>query len=117
MTLPRVALISAVLVAVSSVALANQVYKWKTIEFKDLTRDVDTIVDGENVYYNEESVIMTGFDYDVETGYVCAAFPRTKPSVPVTIGCFSSDDAKNMDSPKFSAFPTVADNDLPVSSE
>lgn len=98
-----------------SFCAANQVYKWKTIAFKDLTRDVDTIVDGENVYYNEENVIMTGFDYDVETGYICAAFPRIKPSVPVTIGCFSADEYEKMDTPKFTAFPTVADNDLPVS--
>lgn len=103
-------------VALVSVAAANQVYKWKTIEFKDLTRDVDTIVDGENVYYNEENVIMTGFDYDMETGYVCAAFPRNKPSVPVTVGCFSSDEyEKQQQSPQFTGFPTVADNDLPVS--
>lgn len=98
----------------NSFCAANQVYKWKTIAFKDLTRDVDTIVDGENVYYNEENVILTGFDYDVETGYICAAFPRIKPSVPVTIGCFSADEYDKNETPKFTAFPTVADNDLPV---
>lgn len=108
-------LCAASLACLLSLAAANQVYKWNSIHFKDLTRDVDTIVDGENVYYKEDNVIMSGFDYDMETGHICGAFPRIKPSVPVTVGCFNADEYDRMDTPKFSAFPTVADNDLPVS--
>lgn len=105
-----------VLVAVLSSALvtANQVYKWNTIEFNGLTRDAATVVDGEHVYYDPQNVIMTGAHYDVTTGFVCAAFPRIKHSVPVTVGCFSADEYDRMDKPKFTAFPSVADNDLPV---
>lgn len=96
-----------------SLVASSQIYKWNTIQFEGLTRDVDTIVDGD-VYHNEESVVMTGAHYDVETGFVCAAFPRVKPSVPVTVGCFSTDEYDQMSAPKFTAFPSVADNDLPV---
>lgn len=58
---------------------------------------------------------MTGFDYDPETGYICAGFARYKPSVPATIGCFSVEEYARGTSPKFTAFPTYSDNDLPVS--
>lgn len=98
-----------------SLVTANEVYKWNTIKFKDLPRDVNTIVDGEHVYYNEKNVIMTGFDYDIETGFICAAFPRIKHSVPVTVGCFNVEEYDKMDTPQFTPFPSVADNDIPVS--
>lgn len=103
------------LAVILSSCAANQVYKWKTIQFKGLTRDPDTIVDGGNVYHNEENVMITGFDYDTETGYMCGAFPRIKSSVPVTVACFSADEYEKMTIPKFTPFPTTADNDLPVS--
>lgn len=114
---PKVILTWGLLLALSSFVAANQVYKWKTIQFKDLPRDVDTIVDGENVYYNEENVLMSSAHYDLDTGFICAAFPRIKPSVPVTVGCFSADEYDQQNTPKFTAFPTVADNDLPVGFE
>lgn len=109
-TAPRVAL----LLAVCALVASSQIYKWNTIQFQGLTRNVDTIVDGENVYHNEESVVMTGAHYDVDTGFVCAAFPRVMPSVPVTVGCFSTDEYDQISAPKFTPFPSVADNDLPV---
>lgn len=107
-----IALSAVALFAIVQLAGGNEVFKWKTIEFTDLIRPANSMVDG-SAYYDKETVILTGFDYDVETGYICGAFPRFK-SVPVTIGCFSVDD-RSTTTPKFTPFPTAADNDLPVS--
>lgn len=107
----KLVLTSFAILALAQITSANKVFKWKTIEFTNLTRDLNSMIDGQP-YYNAENVIMTGFDYDMETGFICGAFPRLS-GVPVTIGCFSAEDKSA--SPKFLPFPTAADNDLPVS--
>lgn len=111
-TVAAFSLSAVALLAIVQYAGGNQVFKWKTIEFTDLIREPNSMVDG-SVYYNEDNGIITGFDYDVETGYICGAFPRFK-SVPVTIACFSANPDDRTTTPKFSPFPTATDNDLPV---
>lgn len=100
--------------AFCSLVSSEQIYRWKTIQFNNLTRPLDSLVDGVNVYYNAANVLTSSAAYDVETGFICAAFPRVKPSVPVTVGCFRAKDYNLSSPPKFTAFPSVADNDLPV---
>lgn len=93
---------------------SEQIFKWKTIQFNNLPRAETALVDGVNVYYNERNILTSSAAYDDQTKHVCWAFPRINPGIPVTVGCFNYTAYNKLDSPKFTAFPTVADNDLPV---
>lgn len=78
-----------------------------------LIKIADTVLDGAK-YYAKEDVFLTGLVVDPKTKFAFGAFPALKKSSPATIGFFDTEAAPIGSSPKFNAFPTWRDNDLPV---
>lgn len=74
------------------------------------------MLDGDK-YYLKEDVLMPGFTVDPRTKFAFGAFPALRHSTPLAIGFFDTEKYPIGSSPKFTAFPTWRDNDLPVGCE
>lgn len=99
----RSLIILSVLVIISEVTIAAPQYAWDFVEFSGDSASV------------KEKVFMAGIAYDTKSKFMCAGFPALAYGGEVTIGCFDTKKYSKGSKPVFKAFPTLADNGLPVS--
>lgn len=90
------------ILVIISVAKAAPQYAWDYVEFSEDTVNV------------KENVVMAGIAYDIKSRFMCAGFPSLYYGSEVTIGCFDTLKYAKGSKPVFEAFPTLADNGLPV---
>lgn len=95
-------LLSLSILVISAIYAAPQ-YAWDYVEFSEDTVNL------------KESVVMAGIAYDTKSRFMCAGFPSLYYGSEVTIACFDTVKYAKGSKPVFDAFPTRADNGLPVS--